>query len=49
MKKKKYHRPVLKSVPINLGVFGDYGSTPGGNGGNHGHHHGDWQWWCGWW
>jgi hypothetical protein len=56
--KRIYGKPVLKSVPVQLGVFGEYGSTPdgghnGGDGGgcHHGGRHGGWGWgwWGGWW
>ena len=53
--KKQYQKPALLSVPIKLGVFGDYGSSPGGGDDGGGHcHHGNrlgwgWGWWGGWW
>jgi len=53
MAKKTYRQPELKSLKIDLGVFGSYGSDDGNDGGCDGggsrHHggrrHGGWDWW----
>ncbi|MEZ4388529.1 MAG: hypothetical protein R3D98_13350 [Candidatus Krumholzibacteriia bacterium] len=48
---KDYQAPTLTVIPMQLGVFGDYGNGGGGNddddhnGGHHGHGHGHhWGW-----
>ncbi len=46
MTKKTYTPPELKTLEIDLGVFGNYGSDDGGDdGGGCGDDGGWWDWW----